>query len=182
MTALKSMLEARSYGKGTLLMALDNLVRVAAFAMMVAFTACARAEMAPPAVAQADGLYREEVVVETQTGPVRFWAEIADEPAEQERGLMFRRELAREHGMLFQFPRPAPQAFWMHNTPLSLDIIFIGPDGRILNIAEHATPFSQDPIPSRGPAIAVLEINAGLSRELGIAPGDRVRHPFLRGD
>jgi uncharacterized membrane protein (UPF0127 family) len=163
-------------------MSFHHLIRAAAFGAFVALAGCAQADTqtpAAPASAQADGVHRETVVVETSRGPVTFYAEIADDDAERARGLMFRREMARDHGMLFEFEAARPQSFWMRNTHLSLDRIFIGADGRIVNIAENATPYSDAPIPSAGPAIGVLEINAGLSRELGIAAGDRVRHPFL---
>jgi hypothetical protein len=162
-------------------MTLARLLRAAAFGLVMSLAACAADTKAPaaPAVQQADGVHREEVVIETSRGPVTFFAEIADDDPERTRGLMFRREMAREHGMLFEFDSPEPLSFWMRNTHLSLDLIFIGPDGRVLNIAERATPYSDAPIPSTGPASGVLEINAGLSRELGVAPGDRVRHPFF---
>jgi hypothetical protein len=151
-------------------MTLARLLRAAAFGLVMSLAACAADTKAPAAPA---------VVIETSRGPVTFFAEIADDDPERTRGLMFRREMAREHGMLFEFDSPEPLSFWMRNTHLSLDLIFIGPDGRVLNIAERATPYSDAPIPSTGPASGVLEINAGLSRELGVAPGDRVRHPFF---
>ena len=94
--------------------------------------------------------------------------------AERERGLMFRKELPEGHGMLFDFQRDQPVAFWMHNTYISLDMIFIRGDGRILRIAENAKPLSDQLIPSGGPVRAVLEVIAGTARKLGIAPGDRV--------
>ncbi|MBI3438225.1 MAG: DUF192 domain-containing protein [Proteobacteria bacterium] len=102
--------------------------------------------------------------------------EIADNDAEREQGLMYRRSMAADHGMLFIFDPPSPEGFWMHNTFLPLDIIFIGADGRIVNIAADATPFSDDNIPSAGPVRGVLELNAGRAAALGILPGDRVRH------
>ncbi len=164
-------------------MAFKLFIRAAALGAFMSMAACAQADtQAPAAAQQADGVYREDVVIETARGPVTFHAEIADDDAERARGLMYRREMARENGMLFQFQAPEPQSFWMRNTHLSLDLIFIGPDGRVLNIAERATPYSDAPIPSRGPAIGVLEINGGLAREMGIAEGDRVRHPFLPGN
>lgn len=138
--------------------------------------ACAQSETVAPASEQTQRLPVERLTVETAQGPRSFQVEIADDDAERERGLMFRREMARDHGMLFDFQNPRPVEFWMHNTHLSLDIIFIGPDGRILNIHENATPYSDDSLPSLGVTRGVLEINGGLSRQLGIAPGDRVRH------
>lgn len=163
-------------------MGLNQLLRAAAFAVIAVCSACApQAQSAlAPAEQRADGVHRETVVVQSARGPVTFYAEIADDEAERARGLMFRREMAREHGMLFLFEEPAQQSFWMRNTHLSLDLIFITEEGRILNIVARATPYSDASIRSRGPAIAVLEINGGLSEELGLAEGDQVSHPFFR--
>ncbi len=93
----------------------------------------------------------------------------------QARGLMFRTELGPNEGMLFPTEGP-PQcrSFWMHNTVISLDLLFIGPDHLVSNIAADAVPYSETPIPSAGPAIAVLEIPGGRAKELGIMPGARV--------
>ena len=104
----------------------------------------------------------------------RFRVELADTPAAQARGLMYRTELGDFEGMLFPSAVPEPRSFWMKNTPLSLDIIFIGPDGRISNIAANTTPYSTDSVSSIGPASAVLELRAGRAAALGIVPGDRV--------
>jgi len=87
---------------------------------------------------------------------------------------MFRKELPEGRGMLFDFHHEQPVAFWMHNTYISLDMIFIRGDGRILRIAENAEPLSDRLIPSGGPVRAVLEVIAGTARKLGIEPGDRV--------
>ena len=87
--------------------------------------------------------------------------------------------LADDRGMLFQFPDVAERGFWMHNTPSSLDIIYIDPYGRIVSIAERVTPNSDAIIPSNGPAMGVLEIRAGRADEIGAKAGDRVRHPFF---
>ena len=95
---------------------------------------------------------------------------------EMQRGLMERRDLGRDDGMIFVYERPQRLSFWMRNTPSSLDIIFIGVDGRILNIADHTTPYSDAPVPASGLTRGVLEIRAGRAEELGIRPGDRVRH------
>jgi len=162
-------------------MTIIRFLRVAALAAFTALAACAQAEVAPsaPTAAQSDGVHREIVVIDTARGPVTIHAEIADDAAERARGLMYRRELAADHGMLFQFDPPENLSFWMRNTHLSLDLIFITAEGRVLNIAERATPYSDAPIPSAGLASGVLEINGGLARELGVAPGDLVHHPFF---
>ena len=103
-----------------------------------------------------------------------FAVELATNDAERERGLMFRKALPEGHGMLFDFDREQPVSFWMHNTYIPLDMIFIRADGRILRIAENAEPLSDRLIPSGGPVRAVLEVIGGTARKLGIAPGDRV--------
>ncbi len=119
------------------------------------------------------------VEVHTARGVCRFTVEIAADDASREKGLMFRKTMAKDHGMLFEFQEAQVQTFWMHNTYIPLDIIYIGSDGRIISIAADAAPFDDTPLPSNGPAKAVLEIDGGLSAKLGIKPGDLVRHPFL---
>ncbi|MBC7770815.1 MAG: DUF192 domain-containing protein [Phycisphaerales bacterium] len=121
-------------------------------------------------------LETEQLIVDTSNGPVRLTVEIADDEAERNRGLMFRQSLADDRGMLFHFQEPERASFWMRNTPLSLDIIFIGVDGRVLNVAERTTPYSDAPVPSAGMTRGVLEIRGGRAAELGIRAGDRVRH------
>ena len=102
-------------------------------------------------------------------------------PEEQAKGLMFRRELPDRQGMLFDFKREQPTSFWMKNTYISLDMIFIRADGRILRIAENTVPLSEALVSSGGPVRAVLEVIAGTSKKLGIAAGDRVTHPIFSG-
>ncbi len=118
----------------------------------------------------------EALTIDTRSGPVRLNVEIADDEAERNQGLMFRQPLPDDRGMLFHFQTPEHASFWMHNTPSSLDIIFIGVDGRILNIADHTTPYSDAPVPASGMTRGVLEIRAGRAAELGLRPGDRVHH------
>jgi len=110
-----------------------------------------------------------------------FAVEMASTPAEQAKGLMFRHELPEGQGMLFDFHHEQPTSFWMKNTYIPLDMIFIRGDGRILRIAENTVPLSEALVPSGGPVRAVLEVNAGMARKLGIAPGDRVAHPIFGG-
>jgi uncharacterized protein len=100
--------------------------------------------------------------------------ELATNTADRERGLMFRKELPEGHGMLFDFQTEQQVQFWMHNTYIPLDMIFIAADGRIVHIAENAKPMSDDLIPSVRPVRGVLEVIAGTARKFGIAPGDRV--------
>jgi uncharacterized membrane protein (UPF0127 family) len=93
---------------------------------------------------------------------------------------MYRKELAQGHGMLFDFQRDQEVGFWMQNTYIPLDMIFIRSDGRIWRIAENTEPLSTRIVPSNGPVQAVFEVIAGTVKKLGIAPGDRVAHPIFR--
>ena len=104
----------------------------------------------------------------------RFRVELAKTRDEQARGLMFRTAMGADEGMIFPTEPPRPSAFWMKNTVLSLDIVFIGTDRRILNIAANTVPYSEKSITSAGVTGAVLELNAGRAAQLGIVPGDKV--------
>ncbi len=103
-----------------------------------------------------------------------FRVEVARTPQEQARGLMFRTEMGADEGMLFPYEQARVLSFWMKNTVLSLDIVFIGPDHRVINIADHAVPYSETPLTSDAPAVAVLELSAGRAQALGIAGGTKV--------
>jgi uncharacterized protein len=141
---------------------------------MLAATALATLAAAPLA-ALAPG----ELVIETAAGPRRFTIELAATPGERARGLMYRRSLQPDHGMLFDFQTPQPVAFWMKNTPLPLDMLFIDETGTVVQIAADTVPYSETPVPSEQPIRAVLEVNAGTSERLGITPGATVRHPIF---
>ncbi len=117
------------------------------------------------------------IAILTGEGKARFGIEIADEPDEQARGLMFREELARDAGMLFVFDPPRRAQFWMKNTLIPLDMIFIDDRGRVESVAVRRDTRSERGSVSQGQVRAVLEINAGLSEELGIDAGDQVVHP-----
>ena len=125
-----------------------------------------------------DGVQTLEIA--TKTGVHAFTVEIADNDAEREKGLMYRRELPEGRGMLFDFHREQEVGFWMQNTYIPLDMIFIRGDGRILRIAENTEPLSTRIISSGGAVRAVLEVIGGTARKLGIAPGDRVGHPIFQ--
>jgi hypothetical protein len=131
-----------------------------------------------PLAAQTAGP-REELTVATKAGAHEFEVEIADEERERSLGLMFRRSMADDAGMLFDFGSEQPASFWMRNTYIPLDMLFIKADGTIDSIAERTTPLSDRSVPSRGPVRYVLEINGGLSDTLGIAPGDTVSGPAM---
>ena len=103
-----------------------------------------------------------------------FRVEMARTPEEQARGLMFRTEMGPDEGMLFPYDPPRVLSFWMKNTVLSLDLIFIGPDRRVINVAANAVPYSEASILSEAPGIAVLELNAGRAAELNIVAGAAV--------
>ncbi len=109
----------------------------------------------------------------------RFSVEIARTPREHAQGLMFRRRMAADAGMLFVYDPPRPVSMWMRNTYLPLDMFFIAPDGRISHIVERTVPLSEENIPSRGTVRAVLELNAGTAARLGIEPGATVFAPAL---
>jgi uncharacterized membrane protein (UPF0127 family) len=109
--------------------------------------------------------------------PIHVSVEIANTNEKRALGLMYRQELPELHGMLFLFPRQGPQSFWMKNTPLPLDIIFIDTSLTIVNIARNTTPYSEKPLSSDKPAQFVLEVNGGFCQRHGIAMGDRVELP-----
>lgn len=121
----------------------------------------------------------EPVTVVTEGGDHTFQVQIAATMEQQQTGLMFRTGMAAGEGMLFTYKYPTAAGFWMRNTFIPLDIIFIRGDGTIANIAHNTTPLSLDTISSVGHINGVLEINGGLAEELGIEPGDRVLHPFF---
>ena len=104
----------------------------------------------------------------------RFTVEVARTPEQQARGLMERQSLAPDKGMLFPYEPPQAVAFWMKNTLIPLDIIFISPGGQILRIEANTVPLSEDPVGSGDAVEAVLELAGGRAAELGLAAGDKV--------
>ncbi len=125
------------------------------------------------------GAGAEPLTVSSGSGDHRFEVEMAVSAVDKARGLMFRQSLAPDAGMLFVYQRPQPVSFWMRNTLIPLDILFIGKDGRIARIHRRARPLDDTPIPSGGPIRGVLEIPGGRAAELGLAVGDRVIGPLL---
>jgi len=107
--------------------------------------------------------------------------EVARTPSELERGLMFRRELGPDDGMLFVFPETADHTFWMKNTFLPLDMIFIDAGGTVIGIVERAEPMTTTPRRVDAPSRYVLEVNGGWSSARGVAPGDRARFEGITG-
>lgn len=124
-----------------------------------------------------DGFATSAVVIDTAAGGhYRFTVEMAVTVDQQRRGLMYRRKLAPDAGMLFVFPQQQTTSFWMKNTFLTLDMIFIGEDGVVAGVHAGAVPLSEAAIPSPGPVKAVLEIGGGIAARLGVRRGDIVRH------
>jgi uncharacterized membrane protein (UPF0127 family) len=126
------------------------------------------------AVAQLQRFPTAELTIVTASGPQKFTVELATTPAQMEQGLMFRRSLAPDSGMLFDFKTPSMASMWMKNTLIPLDMLFIDAQGRVVNIAERTVPGSLDPVGAAAPVRAVLELNGGTAARLGIRPGDRV--------
>jgi uncharacterized membrane protein (UPF0127 family) len=116
----------------------------------------------------------ECITIHTDSGDHLFTVEWAVDRQEQACGLMFRPEMAADHGMVFDFGTERPVSFWMHNTLIPLDMIFIRASGEVLNIAENTTPLSDESVPSAGPVRYVLEVNGGVSASIGLAPGDLI--------
>jgi uncharacterized protein len=123
------------------------------------------------------------VAISTQSGrEVVFQVEVADTPAKRELGLQYRKELGSDRGMIFLFAAEAPQTFWMKNTPIPLDMIFINRDRRIVGIIEQTVPYSLESRSVKAPSQYVLEINGGLAKRHGIQAGDRVRFEGISTD
>ncbi len=141
-------------------------MRALSFAAIALLACCA---FTPARAAGTDTI---EIVSSNGVHP--FSVELASNEAERELGLMYRKSLPEGHGMLFDFGFPQPVAFWMHNTYISLDMLFISTDGHIIRIAENAKPMTDTLIPSGGMVRGVLEVIAGTAHKLGIKAGDRV--------
>ena len=122
----------------------------------------------------------EPLQIVTASGTHEFQVEIAADDASRERGLMNRRYMPADRGMLFEFEREAPVSFWMKNTYIPLDMIFISRAGMVTNVVADAEPLSERIIPSGPPCAAVLELNGGAAAAIGLKVGDRVRHPSFK--
>ncbi|MEO6387413.1 MAG: DUF192 domain-containing protein [Croceibacterium sp.] len=156
-------------------------MRTVLFSLLLLLPACstqagepAPSPVAQPSVHPLSGLPVIPLTITTQGKRHAFRVEVAATPEQQARGLMFRTAMAPDEGMIFPYDQPRVLSFWMHNTVLSLDIVFIGPDHRVINIADHAVPYSDASLSSAAPAIAVLELNAGRSAAVGIVGGSQV--------
>jgi hypothetical protein len=129
--------------------------------------------------AQLERFETSTLTIVSATGPHRFTVEVAETPAQMEQGLMFRRTMAPDAGMLFDYKTPTLATMWMRNTLIPLDMLFVDEQGRIVNIHERAVPQSLDVIAAAAPVRAVIELNGGTAARLGIVPGDRVQHPIF---
>jgi len=145
---------------------------VLAGAGLLAFSGAARAQ-------QLATFSKSKLVIETAKGKFPFDIELALTPPQMEQGLMFRRSLAADAGMLFDYGGPQPIAMWMKNTLIPLDMVFIGKDGTVVDFRERAVPMSLDTIEPKMPARAVLEVNAGTAQRLRLQVGDTVHHAFF---
>ncbi|MEO0440630.1 MAG: DUF192 domain-containing protein [Pseudomonadota bacterium] len=123
------------------------------------------------------GLQLAPLTITSGSKSFRFTVEIAQSPEQQARGMMFRTELAPDKGMLFPFPAEKMASFWMKNTVIPLDIIFVRSDGTIESIAAQTTPYSLEPVQSGEPVAAVLELAGGRAAELSLQPGDTISWP-----
>ena len=164
-----------------------SIRRVALLAMAVLLASCSgqaaeqSAEPTTAATAEANsaathptsGLQVIPVTITTDSGTHTIRAELAASPEEQRRGLMYRTAMGPDEGMLFPYAQPQPLSFWMHNTVLPLDLVFIDADRRVINVG-RGEPYNETSIVSERPGIAVLELNAGRAEELGIVPGTSV--------
>lgn len=147
--------------------------------IFVAITLAAPAMAQEPEVEAAD---ESVAVIHSGEESHSFTVEIADDDAERSRGLMFREELAPDAGMLFDFFDERPVAFWMQNTLIPLDMIFIKADGTIARVHAEAVPMDRTSVPSGEPVRFVLEIPGGRAAELGIEAGDTLEHPRVGGE
>ncbi|QIE57665.1 DUF192 domain-containing protein [Pikeienuella piscinae] len=147
------------------------IARAVILALAVLAATSVRADTAPCAP--------ETITIRADDGVAEFAVEIADTSASRAKGLMFREEMPADAGMLFVYDDADQVAFWMKNTPLSLDIIFFNRHGVICSITEAATPFSTDRIPSGCAAQTVLELNAGVAAARGLKRGAPARHPAI---
>lgn len=127
-----------------------------------------------------EAFFGPNTIIHTANGVAHiFRTELALTPEDQAQGLMYRDHLADDQGMLFLFPRTKKASFWMRNTLIPLDLIFVKRSGEIANIIVNAEPMKDQSLPSKGRVIAVFEVRGGLTTDLGIKAGDMLRHPKL---
>lgn len=166
---------------------IPRAVRRTLIAVAVLLTGAGTAAAAPAAqnsracdagaAGQAELKPLQPLALSTSRGRFDFMVEAADTPHKREVGMMCRKGLAADRGMLFDFRKPTDNvAFWMRNTLIPLDIVYIRPDGRVLSIARNARPLDETPLPAGGQIRAVLELAGGRAAQIGLLPGDKVAH------
>ena len=154
------------------------MLRMAFLPLLAAIAACQPSASQGVALERSvAGLEQVRLTIESRGKRHAFIVEVAQTPEEQSTGLMNRQSLAPDRGMIFPHDPPRPASFWMKNTLIPLDLIFVRPDGTIGSIAANTVPLSLEPVPSGEPVAAVLEIAGGRSAELGIGAGDKVSWP-----
>ncbi|MGI3903908.1 MAG: DUF192 domain-containing protein [Janthinobacterium lividum] len=122
----------------------------------------------------------DDLTIQTASGNHHFTVEVMRSREELERGLMFRKTMAADRGMLFDFGSPQPVSMWMKNTYLPLDMLFIAADGRVVSVKQNAQPQSEAIIPSGGDVLGVLELNGGAAGRIGVKAGDHVVDPMFK--
>lgn len=154
---------------------------LAALLMLAMLTALPSGVMAQAARSVQPGEGLESLTVVTNNGGRHaFQVEVARTDEQRARGLMFRKFMPQDRGMLFDFKSEQPVMMWMRNTYIPLDMVFISRDGRVINVAENTEPLSERTIASAAPAFAVLEVNAGVASKIGLKAGDRIEHPLFK--
>lgn len=163
----------------------DFSFRRMVFASLIGLCALAAPLVMSSAPAFAQAAAQEEATLEsltitTTSGSHKFSVEVMRTDEQRARGLMFRRYMPPDRGMLFDFKAEQPVMMWMKNTYLPLDMVFIARNGTVINVAENTEPLSERTIPSARPAFAVLELNAGVARKIGLKPGDKIANSLFR--
>lgn len=159
-----------------------SLAAVLAVFLMIQPVAAQSPIIAPaPKIIQAEPFIYDEISIETQSGPVHdFKIELALTPRQQAKGMMGRTFMPEDSGILFVFRDVAPRSFWMKNTLIPLDMVFVARDGTINQVHDSAIPHDLTPVKSDAPAYAVLELKGGISAQLGIKQGDKINHAFFK--
>ena len=148
------------------------MFRPIALALLALLVVAARPAAAAPDL--------EKLSFVTRSGVHDYSVEVMRTPAQHAKGLMFRRYMPDDRGMLFDFGRSEIVNMWMKNTYIPLDMVFVGADGKVATIAADTEPMSERPISSGAPVIGVVELNAGAAAKMGLAVGDEVRHPMFK--
>lgn len=156
------------------------ILRLALLPLLATIAACQPTTSHAELGRSAAGLEQVPLTIESRGKRHEFIVEVARSAEEQTQGLMHRQSLAPDRGMIFPMDPPRPASFWMKNTLIPLDMIFVRPDGTIGSIAANTVPLSLESVPSGEPVSAVLEIAGGRSAELGISAGDKVSWPSVK--